>query len=117
MPHMLDVHVSLGWESNSQWRRRGKPLLVEFIDVLSDVKGRKDDRDYEMKAETEARVLALLEEMRHLVPGKLGITLAFALEQMARESSSALKKFAVTRKPRKTRNSTKRKRNIIIWLH
>ena len=59
-------------------------------------------------------MLALLEEMRHLVPGKLGITLAFTLEQMARESSSALKKFAVTRKPRKTRNSTKRKRKQTV---
>ena len=53
VPHVLNEHVSLDGQRNQQWRRRGKPLLMEFIDVLSDVKGRKDDRDYEMKAETE----------------------------------------------------------------
>lgn len=114
LPHVLNEHVSLDGQRNQQWRRRGKSLVVEFIHMLSDVKGRKDERDYEMKAETEARVLALLEEMRQLVPGKLGITLAFALEQMARESSSALKAFARTRKRRKTRNTAKRKRKQTV---
>jgi hypothetical protein len=114
VPHVLNEHVNLDGQRNQQWRRRGKPLLVEFIDVLSDVKGRKDERDYEMKAETEARVLALLEEMRQLVPGKLGITLAFTLEQMARESSIALYKYNATLGPLKERNSTKRKRKQTV---
>ena len=121
VPHMLDVHVSLGGERNSQWRRRGKPLLVELIDVLSDVKGRMHGggkatkmNDFKMKAETEAHVRALLEEMQQLVPGKLGITLAFTLEQMARESSIALYKYNATLGPLPKRNSKKRKRDQAV---
>jgi hypothetical protein len=40
-----------------------------------------------MAESTAGKVGLLLDEMRELVPGELGIKLSFSLEEMARESS------------------------------
>jgi len=94
MAHILDDHANLCGERNSQWCRE----VESFFNLLSDASGRVDHKGKgknpnKMKAETEAGVRDLVKQMRELVPDKLGISSAFNLEEMARESACALTAF------------------------
>jgi hypothetical protein len=96
MAHMCGAHIHLFGERNQRWRKRAAPLVAEFVCLLSDVDRRivvvkRDSKKcHKMTEETAGKVGLLLDEMRELVPGELGIKLAFNLEEMARESDSAL---------------------------
>jgi hypothetical protein len=98
MPHVCDAHINLYGERNQRWRKRAKPLVAEFVEKLCAVGGRtfgggKGKKCHKLTNETVEAVGVLLEEMKELVPGDLGIKLAFNMEELARESDSALDAF------------------------
>ena len=116
MAHMCGVHIHLFGERNQRWRKRAAPLVAEFVCLLSDMDGRivvvkRDSKKcHKMTEETAGKVGLLLDEMRELVPGELGIKLAFNLEEMARESDSALDAYENFSGPLEHRASAKRPR-------
>ena len=115
MPHICSTHIHLFGERSQQWRKRAAPLVADFVGLLSDMDGRvvvvkKNKKCHKMTEETEGKVGVLLDEMRQLLPGELGIKLAFNLEEMARESDSALDAFGNYSGPLAHRASAKRPR-------
>lgn len=119
MAHILDDHADLFGQRNTRWRREGGPLVEKFFDMLSDASGRVDHKGkgknpYKMKAETAAGVRNLVKQMRELVPDKLGISLAFNMEEMARESASALAAFYSSHGPLVSRAGPRKKKKQMV---
>lgn len=114
MPHVCDAHINLYGERNQRWRKRAKPLVAEFVEKLCAVGGRtfgggKGKKCHKLTDETVEAVGVLLKEMKELVPGDLGIKLAFNLEELARESDSALDAFEKYKGPLRPRAKWSRK--------
>ena len=116
MAHMCGAHIHLFGERNQRWRKRAALLVANFVCLLSDVEarivvGKKGGKKcHKMTEETQGKVGLLLDEMRELVPGELGIKLAFNLEELARESDCALDAYENFSGPLAHRASAKRPR-------
>ena len=75
------------------------------------VVGKKGEKKcHKMTEETQGKVGLLLDEMQELVPGELGIKLAFNLKELARESDCALDAYDNFSGPLSHRASAKRPR-------